>query len=98
MKWIYPLLEEVSKNLVKYIGKHPEATTGKGCNAKEVCMRFTLNNVGTCAFGLDAKCFEEDNPEFKQIADRFLSPEGFQNVKVFLVSIIPFIAKIVSIK
>ncbi|KAJ3648665.1 hypothetical protein Zmor_020451 [Zophobas morio] len=93
IKWIYPLLEEVSKNFVKYIEKQPETT-----NIKELCMRFTLNNVGTCAFGLDAKCFEENNPEFKQIADKYFSPVGFKNVKLLLISIIPALAKIISIK
>lgn len=96
MKLIYPLLEELSRNFVKYIEK--QVTSGEGVKIKEECMRFTLNNVGSTAFGLDAKCFEEDNPEFKQIADRFLTPEGFQNVKMFLITIAPFLSKLVSIR
>ncbi|KAJ3642767.1 hypothetical protein Zmor_025523 [Zophobas morio] len=95
MKWVYPSLEEVSRDLVTYIDKHQETTSFK---AKELCMRFTLNSVGACAFGLDAKCFEEDNPEFKQIGDRFLVPEGFQAVKAFLIRMIPVLRKMVSFR
>ena len=95
MKWVYPSLEEVSRDLVTYIDKHQGTTSFK---AKELCMRFTLNSVGACAFGLDAKCFEEDNPEFKQIGDRFLVPEGFQAVKAFLIRMIPVLRKMVSFR
>ncbi|RZC42383.1 p450 domain containing protein, partial [Asbolus verrucosus] len=98
MKWIYPLLENVCVQFVKFIENQPTALNGEGYEGKELCMRFTLNNVGTCAFGLEAKCFEEENPEFRQIANRFLSPEAFQAIKVFMVSIIPIMAKFISIK
>lgn len=95
MKTIYPLLEEVSRQFVKYIEK--ESRNGP-CHIKNVCMRFTLNNVGSCAFGLDAKCFDEENNEFKQVADRFFSPEGWQNLKVYIIAILPFLSKFVSVK
>ncbi|RZC35328.1 p450 domain containing protein [Asbolus verrucosus] len=98
MKWIYPLLEDVSKQFVRFIESKPKALNGEGVEVKEICMRFTLNNVGSCAFGLEARCFEEENSEFRQLADRFFCPEAFQMVKVFLVSIIPVIPKLISIK
>jgi cytochrome P450 family 28 len=98
MKWIYPLLEDVSEQLVKFIEKQSIKASDEGLDAKDVCMRFTLNNVGSCAFGLEAKCFEEDNNEFRQIADRFFTPEGWQTTKVFIVSVIPFLSKFISIK
>ncbi|XP_044262902.1 probable cytochrome P450 28a5 isoform X2 [Tribolium madens] len=95
MKTIYPLLEHVSQEFIKYVEK---VTKNGACHVKNVCMRFTLNNVGSCAFGIEAKCFEEENNEFKQIADRFFAPEDWQNIKVFIISILPFLAKLISIK
>lgn len=96
MKWLYPLLEDVSKNLVKFVDKTPEMTNGKGYDLKEISTRFTLNNVASCAFGLDGRCFEEDRSMFRQLAEDFLSPEGFQIFYFTLTLLFPPIAKIVS--
>lgn len=61
-------------------------------------MRFTLNNVASCAFGLDGTCFEEKNNEFKNIADKFLAPDSMQSIKYFLIGLIPNLAKKISLK
>ncbi|RZC38867.1 p450 domain containing protein, partial [Asbolus verrucosus] len=98
MKWLYPHLEDVGQNLAKFVAKQPGALNGQGYEAKELCMRFTLNNVASCAFGVEGKCFEEDNSEFRQIADKFMTPNSWSLFKLFLVILFPVISKFVSIK
>ncbi|KAJ3637984.1 hypothetical protein MTP99_001399 [Tenebrio molitor] len=98
MKWIYPLLEDVSKQFIKFIEKRIESTKTETHNAKDLCVRFTLDNVTSCALGLEAKSFEEETNEFRYIADRFFTPEGWKNVVLYLVTIIPFLSKFVSVK
>ncbi|XP_044262899.1 cytochrome P450 6g1-like [Tribolium madens] len=98
MKWLYPLLEEVAGNLVKFIDNHPETTNGKGYNAKELCARFTLNNVASCAFGIEGKCLEEENSEFRQLAVEFFSPGSSAFIAFFLSTVIPPLSKLFSIR
>nr|XP_015839583.1 PREDICTED: probable cytochrome P450 6a13 isoform X2 [Tribolium castaneum] len=93
MKWLYPLLDEVAENLVKFIENQP-----KTLNAKDVCARFTLNNVASCAFGIEGKCFEEENNHFRQMAIEFLSPSSWSFIGLFLVLLNPSLLKVLPIK
>lgn len=98
MKSIYPLLVDISQRLVAFVEHQPEAFTGVGLETKELCTKFTLNNVASCAFGIEGKCFEESNSKFRDLARRFLSPDTLSMFKMFLLFQFPFLAKILSIK
>ncbi|RZC37303.1 p450 domain containing protein, partial [Asbolus verrucosus] len=98
MKWLYAHLEETSLQLVKFIENQRGTMNGDGYEAKELCSRFTLNNVASCAFGIEGKCFEEENSEFRQIAKKFLSPGTWATILFFCVTLFPSISKIVSIR
>lgn len=86
MKWLYPYLENISRNLVKFI---EDTNTKTCCDVKEICRRFTLNNVATCAFGLEGKCLEEENSEFRQLAKDFFTPPS----SFFLMTVSPTLSK-----
>ncbi|KYB25004.1 hypothetical protein TcasGA2_TC031414 [Tribolium castaneum] len=98
MKWLYPLLEEVSATLIKFIETHPETTNGTGCDIKDLCGRFTLNNVASCAFGIEGKCLEEKNSQFQQLALDFMSPGSTAFFTFFLSTIIPSLSKILKVR
>lgn len=98
MKWIYPHLEWESQKFVKFLKAQSAAFNGEGYEGKELCMRFTLNNVATCAFGLDGKCFDEDNSEFRQVADKFLTPDSIQSIKYFWLGLLPILSKVLTLK
>ncbi|XP_068912344.1 cytochrome P450 6k1-like [Tenebrio molitor] len=98
MKWLYPYLEENSAQLVQFVQSLPEATNGKGYEAKELATRFTLNNVGDCVFGVKAKCFEEENSEFRQLAREFLTPGSWSILAIFVATIFPVVMKIFPIR
>lgn len=98
MKAIYPLLEETGKNLVNFVKNQKECLNGNGYEAKELCVRFTLNNVASCAFGLEGKCFEEENSFFRQLAREFFEPGSWANIVMFVVSIFPSIGKYLPVK
>lgn len=97
MKTLFPLIDNVSNNLVKYINKHIEANNPT-FELKELCTKTTLENVAISAFGLEAKCFDNPNSEFRQLADKFLSPGGLQAYKMTLVNILPWLSKVFSLK
>lgn len=98
MKWMYPLLEDISTNLVKFIQNHPETTNGEGYEAKELSVKFTLNNVASCAFGIEGKCFEEEESEFRKISREFFSPDGWTIFGFFLITLLPSISKVLRLR
>ncbi|XP_044262896.1 probable cytochrome P450 6a13 isoform X2 [Tribolium madens] len=98
MKWLYPLLEEVAGNLIKFIDNHPETTNGKGYSAKELCARFTLNNVASCAFGIEGKCLEEETNEFQELAKEFFAPGSWNFIAFFILNLFPPLVKYMKIR
>ncbi|XP_049822116.1 cytochrome P450 6a2-like [Aethina tumida] len=97
MKTLFPLVDNVSRRLVNYINKQIEENNPT-LELKEVCTKTTLENVAISAFGLEAKCFEDPNAEFKQLADKFLTPGGWEVYKMMLVATFPWLSKFLSLK
>ncbi|XP_049821971.1 cytochrome P450 6j1-like [Aethina tumida] len=97
MKTLFPLIDNVSRKLVNYINKQIDANNPT-LELKDVCTKTTLENVAISAFGLEAKCFENPESEFKQLADKFLTPGGVQSYKMMLIFIMPWLSKILSLK
>jgi hypothetical protein len=73
MIWLYPLLEDVSTRLVRFMDDKAAMPNEEGYEANELARRFTLNNMGSCGF--EGKYFEEKNSYFRQIAREFFLPE-----------------------
>lgn len=88
----------MSQRLVTFIEKLPEALNGDGIEAKQLCIKFTLNNVASCAFGVEGKCFEEPDSKFQDLARRFFSADSVQMLKVYLIFQFPFLTKIFTPK
>lgn len=97
MKTLFPLVDNVSRRLVNYINKQIDENNPT-LELKEVCTKTTLENVAISAFGLEAKCFEDPNAEFKQLADKFLTPGGWEVYKMMLVATFPWLSKFLSLK
>ncbi|XP_063905052.1 probable cytochrome P450 28a5 [Zophobas morio] len=98
MKWIYPLLEDTSNQLVNFISNQPKATNGEGFESKDLCAKFTLNNVANCAFGLEAKAFTNESTEFQLIAKKFFESGIIQTFFFVLAQIFPSLLKLIKIK
>jgi cytochrome P450 len=98
MKWLYQYLEETSEQMIKFIQNEPNAMNGNGYESKELCSRFTLNNVSSCAFGIEGRCFEDNNSEFWQISRQIFTSGIFQTLIFMVQAIFPFISKFVTAK
>ncbi|KAK9679265.1 Cytochrome P450 [Popillia japonica] len=97
MKHMFPLMQDVSKNMVKYI----ETETKLGANpfdVKELCSKFTSDNVANCAFGLEGKAFEDPNSEFRSIGKKVLQPSLSLTIKMLLIFLFPNLAKIFTVR
>lgn len=97
MRVIFPLLDTIGKRLVKYINDQIDAGESY-LETKELSTKTTLENVASCAFGLEGQCFDNPNAEFRQIAQDFLSPGGLQSIKFMLIMMFPALSRLVSFK
>ncbi|KAJ8935300.1 hypothetical protein NQ318_015334 [Aromia moschata] len=95
MKSIMPIIENSAKNLVQYIRT---CKNKNDIDAKDICSRFTCDNVAACAFGVDAKCFVEDNSEFQKLATDFLNPASWQMLIFYVAMIFPTFSKLIKLK
>ncbi|XP_044268123.1 probable cytochrome P450 28a5 [Tribolium madens] len=94
MKWLYSYLETNAKKMVEFLQRVPETSY----EAKELSLRFTLNNVGDAVFGIEGKCFEEENSEFRKLSKEFLSPGSYGVIMIFLATLFPPITKIFPLR
>lgn len=90
-------MDNVGTKLVNYINKQIEEYNST-LELKELSTKTTLENVAISAFGLEAKCFEDPNCEFKQLANNFLAPGGFQSFKMMLIFLMPWLSKVFSLQ
>ncbi|XP_056638506.1 probable cytochrome P450 6a20 [Diorhabda sublineata] len=77
IKGMYQFLLRSSNRMVQYI--EDETKSSNEFEAREICVRFALDNVAACAFGLEGKSFDEPYSQFRELADNFISPDGIRN-------------------
>lgn len=94
---MFSILEEVSRRMIEYV-EEKGSKDNMPLEAREVCVRYTLDNVAACAFGLEGNCFKESYPMFRKLADDFLSPGTWQSIKASIIFLLPPLAKILKLK
>ncbi|KAF5281197.1 hypothetical protein FQA39_LY17837 [Lamprigera yunnana] len=96
VKPLFPLMEVVCQDLIKYLD---ETDPGKnGIDAKELAQRFTMDVVANCAMGLKADSFKYRNTKFRTMAEKILSPSFFTNLKLYFLFAIPSLATFLKLK
>lgn len=68
-----PYINDVSKRLLEYIEGGPESAT-KEFDIKDLCAKFTIDNVAAVAFGLDGESFTNPNASFRKMGDEMFKP------------------------
>lgn len=68
MKTMFPIVSEKTKNLVNHVAKFAEEKTPM--DIKDICVRYTADVIGACAFGLECNCLSQSNTEFMIEASR----------------------------
>ncbi|CAG9858621.1 unnamed protein product [Phyllotreta striolata] len=96
MKGMYIFLDTNAQRMIRYIEEETKMSTSM--EARELCIRFTLDNVAACAFGLEGKCFDETNPEFRILAHKLISPEGLGKITSLIMILCPWVASFLKIK
>ncbi|CAH1155384.1 unnamed protein product [Phaedon cochleariae] len=97
MKGMYPLIRNSSERMVRYI--EDEISKSSTMESRELCVRLTLDNVASCAFGLEGRSFDEPYSSFRQMADEFFSPDNFwMSIRTTILFLIPALGKFFKIK
>lgn len=81
--------------MVKYIEKSGDRTE---LDAKDLTTRYSVDNVVSYALGLDAKCFEDDNSEFKKLAYDLFGGSFLQLLLISLSLIFPVLVNYLKIR
>lgn len=74
LRALYPLIEDVSKNLTEYIDKELRIVGDQGIEARELCGKFTTDVVSNSIFSLDAGSLKEKNAVVRGMAKELLKP------------------------
>lgn len=96
LKALYPLIQDVSSRMVKYI--NAESKKHEPFEARELSAKFTTDVVSNCIFGVDAESFTKEKPEIREMGRRLLAPSSSVFFKIFIVSSFPFLKKFIKIQ
>ena len=74
--------------------QHVERTTRLGVplNAKEISMRYVCDAIGSCAFGMNCRAMEDEDPILLKIADRIFQPKRHELIAYMAAYAYPQIA------
>lgn len=95
MKMMLPIMNESGLDLQEYVGKHVGANF---IEMKEVCAKYTTDLIASCAFGIQAKSFEIENSEFRQVGKRMFNFTFQRGLQLFSYFFAPKLVEIFKVK
>lgn len=92
----FPILKNVAENFLEYVTKTRESIPD--FEAKEICSRYTIDAVASCAFGIDAESFTNPDSEFQRMGYELFHPNSIAaSVRTLLALFAPKIASLLRI-
>lgn len=71
---------------------------GSGVDIKELLSRFTVDVIGSCAFGIECNSFGDENSEFVRYGKGFFDLDARRVAKNVVRFNLPFLAKVLGLK
>lgn len=96
MKGMMDQLEECTDRLVDHIKK--EIVKGEPLEAKFELAGYTLDVIGSCAFGLDLNSIEDQNSTFRQMGEKLFAPSKSMAIRRWLRERWPKVLRIVNMR
>ncbi|KAG5667101.1 hypothetical protein PVAND_015100 [Polypedilum vanderplanki] len=91
-KTAIPFINDVSKRMIEYMEGGPESSKME-FDVKELCAKFTTDNVAAVAFGIDGESFTNPNAPLREIGDEIFKPTFMTGLKQQIVLFMPFMNK-----
>lgn len=92
MKFMFPTIDKVGDYVNEMIAKKDEL------EMKDVMSRFTMNVIGTCAFGIDCDTFKEESSEFVRMGRMAMEKPRLSTRAAFLANHMKTLARILHVK
>ncbi|XP_070494179.1 probable cytochrome P450 28a5 [Chironomus tepperi] len=96
LKALYPLIQDVSVRMVKYI--NTEVKKADPFDARELSAKFTTDVVSNCIFGIDAESFTKEKPEIREMGRRLFSQSAWIFVKMIILESFKFLQGFIKIQ
>lgn len=94
---MYPLIEDICKNLSKYLDKELRIGT-ETFNARELSAKYTTDVVSSCIFALDAGSLEDKEAVIRKMAKQMFAPTPRTFFLFMVAEVCPSLNKILKIK
>lgn len=85
-----PYINDVTKRLLGYIEGGPESATME-FDVKDLCAKYTTDNVAAIAFGIDGESFTSTEASFKKMGDDIFKPTLWMGIKQQTIFLMPFL-------
>ncbi|KAL7036967.1 hypothetical protein ACKWTF_009020 [Chironomus riparius] len=96
MKALYPLIQDVSTRMVKYVATESEKSDP--FDARELSAKYTTDVVSNCIFGIDAESFTKEKPEIREMGRRLFSSSPWIFIKMILIASFKFLKRFIKIQ
>lgn len=83
--------------MAKYIEREMKLNGKVPFDAKELSAKFTTENIASCVYGVEGKCFDDMNAEFRQFGRDILDISVLKAIRMLLILVFPFMAKILTV-
>lgn len=95
---MFGIFNNVSDTMLNFLNNSTDATSSDGIEVKELAAKYATDVIATCAFGLDAKSFEDPKSEFREMGKKFMNESFWTGFKHMMIFILPSLASILRIK
>lgn len=91
-----PYINDVTKRLLGYIEGGPESATME-FDVKDLCAKYTTDNVAAVAFGLDGESFTSIDAALKKMGDDIFKPTLWMGIKQQIIFLMPFLNQFLQV-
>lgn len=94
LKQMFSLIGDCGNEMNQYLMKIVPENGTYETDAKELAVRFTTENIATCAFGVRGNCIENDNAEFLQRGLKMFNFTYWRSLELTAIFLLPFLGKL----
>lgn len=96
IKMVFPCIKSVCEQFIKHIDDKIENDENE-FESKDICSKYTIENVASCAFGVEAGCFKEENSQFMIMARNIFDPSFLNYLKQMVILFIPSLTNVLKV-
>ncbi|KAL7026329.1 hypothetical protein ACKWTF_013862 [Chironomus riparius] len=96
MKMMFENVDRISDKLAEVLQKNIK--TSNVHDMKRWSQKFTADNIGNVAFGLECNCIEDEHSVFMKYGRRLLDLKPFEIIKFIFAMNLPYLARVLKVR